>query len=102
MIKSYPKNKPIRKYGKARKKLEHDVFERDGWKCINPECESAKDPSLPHVNRVLTMSHVHPVGRGGSDIMQNCVTECMLCHHLVETHKLSHDFARNYLARIYA
>ncbi len=46
-----------------------DVFERDGYRCR--ECNSWLD---------LTVDHIHPQSRGGSDHLSNLQTLCRSCN----------------------
>ena len=61
------------------KKLQEEVFKRDGWQCI--DCESPL---------MLTLSHKIHKGMGGGkgpgDTKENCVTRCMICHDEEERH----------------
>ena len=61
------------------KKLQTEVFERDGWQCV--DCENTQ---------MLTLSHKIHKGMGGGkgpgDTMDNCVTRCMDCHDEEERH----------------
>ena len=65
---SCPKNKPIRLKGKAYKKLQVEVLERDRFMCM---CGKYTE-SPPH--------HIIPRGRGGSDTADNLITLCDSCH----------------------
>jgi len=46
-----------------------EVFERDGWRCLT--CGDLED---------LTVDHIHPVARGGSDELSNFQTLCRRCN----------------------
>ncbi|MGE0025590.1 MAG: HNH endonuclease [Thermoleophilia bacterium] len=57
------------------------LFERDGARClvcgIDPETEY---PDLPGVRPRLTIGHVIPLNRGGTDDLDNLRLECHLCN----------------------
>ncbi len=61
------------------KKLQLQVFTRDGWLCI--DCNSPYN---------LTLSHKIHKGMGGGkgpgDTSDNCVCRCMSCHDKEERH----------------
>jgi HNH endonuclease len=62
-----PKPRPPRKGFSATQKLE--VWKRDGFKCV--KCGSDED---------LTVDHIHPRSKGGSDDMTNLQTLCRGCN----------------------
>jgi len=68
-MQSFVKHICIRKKGAVYKKLQMAVMERDNWTC--QECDHHTEAS-PH--------HVIPVGRGGSDVIDNMVCLCAECH----------------------
>ena len=64
-----PKTKQITLTGKAKKKLQHAVLERDNFRC--QECFRY---TLAPPHHVIFRSH------GGSDTMENMITLCIGCH----------------------
>jgi len=62
-----------------RRKLTEEVFNRDGWQCV--ECGTRYN---------LTLSHRKHAGMGGGkgpgDTMENCDCRCMSCHDKEERH----------------
>ena len=67
---SFEKRPPLRLHGKALHTLYRNVFERDGWRCV--DCGSYQLDRAPH--------HILPKGRGGSDTMENLDSLCLVCH----------------------
>lgn len=64
--------------GAAYTKLKHEVFDRDGWCCV--DCGSPYNLTLSHI--------IHKGiggGRGPGDTHDNTCCRCMLCH-LKEEH----------------
>jgi len=83
--------------GLALKRFRDAVLYRDGYACVNPNCECRTNPTLPSICYLLSIHHRQKRSQGGSDTIGNCVTLCNLCHDLVEKHKLSEDFIDEYL-----
>ena len=69
------------KYVRKNKRLK--VFERDGFKCVYPNCEVKKP--------VLTIDHIIPISKGGTNDLDNLQTSCH--HH----NKQKNDKIINYL-----
>ena len=60
-------------------KLCNDVFDRDGWECI--ECGTTQNLTLAH--------RIHKGmggGKGPGDVIDNCDCKCMSCHDKEERH----------------
>jgi hypothetical protein len=75
------KNKKIRVFGLARKKLARLVWERDNYTCQNPYCRGrAPLARFPH--------HEPFKSRGGNDVPEDLVTLCMECDTLRHAEKL--------------
>ena len=53
--------------------LKEVVFERDGYECVR--CDATL---------CLTVHHIKPREKGGSDDLTNLVTLCNICHDIVE------------------
>lgn len=84
MIKSYPKNPPIRLKGKKLRKLRMEVFFRAGGDkdLTVAYCEKCGMPA-PWSGGVFVrghMSHIKSRGSGGSDIIDNVLWKCPECH----------------------
>ncbi len=56
-------------YEYKRRKLATPVFERDGNRCVI--CGSTRD---------LTIDHIFPMSKGGSDAKENLQTLCRICN----------------------
>ena len=65
-------NTPTRKRKPITKSLRHEVFKRDGYKCV--ECGATKKETKLHVD------HIIPVSQGGSDELDNFQTLCEACN----------------------
>ena len=83
-VKTHFKTKKTRLTGKARRELAEKVWERDNYSCQNPNCdgESFID-RFPH--------HTQFLSQGGSDILENLVTLCQICHSEVHDRRLFID-----------
>jgi 5-methylcytosine-specific restriction endonuclease McrA len=57
-------------------KFQQSIFNRDGWRCRNPACETS---------RSLTIHHIRKRSQLGGDDPGNCLTLCTECHDLVES-----------------
>ena len=53
--------------------LKHEVFKRDGYKCV--ECGASKDDGA-----TLHVDHKVPVSKGGTDELSNLQTLCSDCN----------------------
>lgn len=62
----------IRKRNPIDSRLRHEVFKRDGYRCV--ECGNTNKTS------VLEIDHIIPVSRGGSDELDNLQTMCYECN----------------------
>lgn len=75
----FKENNHVKLTGYAKKKFRFEVFERDGWQCV--DCGSPFN---------LTLSHKLHAGMGGGkgpgDTMDNCETRCIICHDEEERH----------------
>jgi 5-methylcytosine-specific restriction endonuclease McrA len=68
-IQSYPKQAPVRLKPYALRKLKKAVAKRDNYMCA---CGSTT---------ILSVHHIIPLARGGSDTMDNMRLECIVCHN---------------------
>lgn len=59
------------------RKLRHEVFKRDGYKCC--ECGATKDETS------LEIDHIVPVSRGGTNDIDNLQTLCRECNRMKHT-----------------
>lgn len=66
-------NKSNRRRTHVPKGLRHEVFKRDGYKCV--ECGASKDDGAE-----LHVDHIIPVSQGGSDELSNLQTLCKDCN----------------------
>jgi len=64
-------NKP-RKRDPIDTRLRHEIFKRDGYKCI--DCGKTKE------NTTLHADHILPVSQGGTDELENLQTLCQACN----------------------
>ena len=64
-----PKSKSYRKKNQISRGVQRTVWDRDGWECVT--CGS-------HAN--LTVDHIMPLARGGSDDLSNLQTMCFSCN----------------------
>lgn len=55
------------------------VAMRDGWKCNNPLCPSHTQADIRKIPK-LTLDHVIPVSKGGTDVLSNWQLLCRPCH----------------------
>ena len=65
--------KPKRKRTNIPRGLRHEVFKRDGYKCV--ECGASKDDGA-----TLHVDHKVPVSKGGTDELDNLQTLCSDCN----------------------
>ena len=76
MVTSYFKEKKIRLYGTALKKLYREVWERDNWTWLNPQCCGGTSlEKAPH--------HLILKSQGGEDVIENLYTLCIDCHKII-------------------
>ena len=68
--KSKKKNNKKRSY--FTKSIRHEVFKRDGFRCV--ECGATKE------EKGLEVDHIIPVSRGGADELDNLQTLCKDCN----------------------
>lgn len=67
--------KTIRLRGTAKAALRRQVFERDGWRCVNCGRQICWETGHMH--------HIHSKGKlGPGDVLSNCATLCRRCHGL--------------------
>ncbi len=66
------KNTNIKKRDPIESRLRHEVFKRDGYKCL--ECGKTKENTTLHVD------HITPVSQGGTDELDNLQTLCQACN----------------------
>jgi len=72
-VKQYPKNKPIRLTGRAKRELAEKVWKIDNYTCQCPFCTGeAQIDRFPH--------HIKYKSQGGADVMENLITLCVMCH----------------------
>jgi hypothetical protein len=64
----------VKLFGEDWDKLRVEVFERDGWKCV--DCNKKAWEVYK-----LDPSHNIPRGHGGSDVLSNVHTRCRDCHN---------------------
>ena len=64
-----------------------EVFQRDGFKCQNMNCESN--------NSTLTMHHIKFQKNGGGHKTRNCITLCDECHKSFHRGKIAIAYANN-------
>ena len=79
----YPNPKPgkdhVKLKGAKYTKLKHDVFDRDGWQCI--ECGTSQNLTLAHrIHKGMGGGH------GPGDVIDNTDCKCMECHDKEERH----------------
>ena len=67
------KSKPKRRKTNIPRGLRHEVFKRDGYKCV--ECGASKDDGA-----TLHVDHKIPVSKGGTDELDNLQTLCSDCN----------------------
>ena len=67
------KRKPKRKRTNIPRGLRHEVFKRDGYKCV--ECGASKEDGA-----TLHVDHKIPVSKGGTDELDNLQTLCSDCN----------------------
>ncbi len=70
----------LRLRGDALAALRRECFTRDGWRCV--DCLRPVSWASGH------MAHIQSRGAGGSDVLENVRTKCMLCHHLEHNPKV--------------
>ena len=77
-MKSYPKNPPVRLYGKARTEFKWDLYENRALR----GCESCGKflPLTGTVFEIAHLSHRKSVATGGGDTEDNCLILCYGCH----------------------
>jgi len=75
----FPKQGAVKLEGEEYLRFKNRVFERDGWKCRNPECKSRRN---------LTLHHKIKRSKLRLDTMENCITLCVKCHDRVERYEL--------------
>ena len=83
-----PKIKPVRLKGNKRTKLKKDVYDRDEGLC--QRCGKWLPRTIDgawHFLLCAHLSHKIPVGKGGSDTMENCEILCFDCHRAVHEEK---------------
>jgi len=61
------------------------VFQRDGFKCQNVNCE--------HPHSGLTLHHIKHQRNGGKTTVRNCITICLRCHELFNKKAIGLTFA---------
>lgn len=85
------RSKPMNKASKKRKserprveRWEQAVFERDNYKCQNPDCESHPDYF------VFDAHHIWPKGSNPKwkFFLENGITLCRVCHGKAQRHEL--------------
>ena len=89
------KREKVRFTGKALKKLNDDIYNRDSRHCII--CET-------YIEDGVKFHHVVLKSHGGDDKIENGVMLCILCHHEVHCGKESQDYRErctDYLRGLY-
>lgn len=84
MKKKRSKPRPGRLRGAAMHALRHEVFLRDGGRCVDCHAGLIEFPESRFLARAYHMSHIVSRARGGRDEASNCVAKCYLCHIVKE------------------
>jgi len=88
-----PKSGRVRLKSYKYKIFKQKMHDRDGNKCLNPNCSFS--------NMALTLHHTPRRSQGGKDIPEHVSTVCLGCHDLIERHIVSDQFCKDYLSRLY-
>ena len=75
----FPKERAVKLEGEDYDRFKNKIFERDGWRCRNPQCRSRRN---------LTLHHKIKRSRLRLDTEENCMTLCAFCHDRVERNEL--------------
>lgn len=70
--------------GSGRRRIKMALFERDGWRCAG--CGYVTPPAdrcLPQKKsqQMMTVDHIKPASRGGTNAWDNLRAMCWLCNH---------------------